>query len=122
MRKRLFAEFVDGRVCLAKARSKCACELLKLLGTEQKSLVFGERISQAEELYQILRQRFPGRVGRIIRRAESKTVREKNYWICMKKLRDAEIVSGPKGIPGKKGKFPFTKQTVCDSIMYSGFY
>lgn len=48
MRKRL--------VCLAEARIACACDLLKRLDTKEKIIIFGERISQADELYRLLQQ------------------------------------------------------------------
>lgn len=51
-------------VCMAEARTECAMNLIKRLGTEQKILVFGERISQAEELYLLLQKHFPGKAGR----------------------------------------------------------
>lgn len=51
-------------VCLASARVQCAECLIELIGTGQKVIVFGERISQAEELYRILQKQFPGKTGR----------------------------------------------------------
>lgn len=51
-------------VCLAFARIACACDLTERLDPGDKVLIFGERISQAEELYGILQHRYPGRVGR----------------------------------------------------------
>lgn len=51
-------------VCLASARISCACNLLERLAEKEKILIFGERISQAEELYQLLQERYSGRVGR----------------------------------------------------------
>lgn len=51
-------------VCLASARSSCALELLRLLPAREKILVFGERISQAEELYQLVQDAFPGKAAR----------------------------------------------------------
>lgn len=51
-------------VCLAEARNKCAVRLIELLGVGRKIIVFGERISQAEELYKTLQQYFPGKIGR----------------------------------------------------------
>ena len=51
-------------VCLAAARCDCACELMRRLGTSKKVIIFGERISQAEQLYRRLEQAYPGRVGR----------------------------------------------------------
>ncbi len=56
MRKRL--------VCLAEARIACACDLLKRLDTKEKIIIFGERISQADELYRLLQADYPERVGR----------------------------------------------------------
>lgn len=51
-------------VCLAAARIPCALALIERLPDDERILVFGERISQAEELYRLLRERYPGRVGR----------------------------------------------------------
>ncbi len=51
-------------VCLASARLNCACRLIELLPPDEKILVFGERVSQAEELYRLLEKRYPGRAGR----------------------------------------------------------
>lgn len=51
-------------VCRAKARTYCAVSLIQMLGIRQKMIVFGERIDQADELYEILKKYFPGRIGR----------------------------------------------------------
>lgn len=51
-------------VCQASARIACACDLIKNLAHHEKILIFGERISQAEELYWRLQEHYPGRVGR----------------------------------------------------------
>lgn len=51
-------------VCLASARTACTCELVRRLDTKEKILIFGERISQADELYQLLQEQYPERVGR----------------------------------------------------------
>ncbi|MCI8515352.1 MAG: DEAD/DEAH box helicase [Hungatella sp.] len=51
-------------VCLASARISCACDLVQRLDEREKILLFGERISQAEEIYRLLAGRYPGRVGR----------------------------------------------------------
>ena len=51
-------------VCLATARVSCALDLTERLGTEARILIFGERVSQAEELYGLLQERCPGRAGR----------------------------------------------------------
>lgn len=45
-------------------RNQCAVCLVEMLGIGQKILVFGERIRQAEELYRILQERFPEKIGR----------------------------------------------------------
>lgn len=55
-------------VCLASARITCACILIERL-TEQlpqgeRILIFGERISQAEELFSLLQKQYPGKIGR----------------------------------------------------------
>lgn len=51
-------------VCLAAERIACACELIERLGIREKVIIFGERISQADELYRLLTEKYPGRVGR----------------------------------------------------------
>lgn len=51
-------------VCMASARISCACELIARLAPHEKILIFGERINQAEELYRILQEKYPQRVGR----------------------------------------------------------
>ncbi|MCD7864404.1 MAG: DEAD/DEAH box helicase [Lachnospiraceae bacterium] len=51
-------------VCLAADRIVCAQELIRRISSREKIMVFGERIAQAEELYQILSRQYPGRVGR----------------------------------------------------------
>ena len=51
-------------VCLAAARIQCVRDLVERLGDDDKIIVFGERIRQMEELYILLRERYPGRVGR----------------------------------------------------------
>ena len=51
-------------VCQAQARTVCAADLIERLEPEAKILVFGERIAQAEELYALLQEKYPGRIGR----------------------------------------------------------
>lgn len=51
-------------VCMASERLDCAEDLICQLGTQDKIIVFGERILQAEELYQRLNGQYPGRIGR----------------------------------------------------------
>lgn len=55
-------------VCMASARVACANDLagrlLERMPQNERLLVFGERISQAEELYQLLHGQYPGRIGR----------------------------------------------------------
>lgn len=51
-------------VCIASARISCACELLARLPLSEKIIIFGERIHQAEELYQLLQTQYPGKIGR----------------------------------------------------------
>lgn len=56
MRKRL--------VCLASARISCVIDLIGRLNPQDKILIFGERISQADELYALLQEACPEKVGR----------------------------------------------------------
>lgn len=51
-------------VCLASARVSCTCDLVKRLDAEEKILIFSERTSQADELYQLLQKSYPEKVGR----------------------------------------------------------
>lgn len=52
-------------ICLASSRLSCACALIRLLDPREKIIIFGERIAQAEELYQMLSRQYPQRVARI---------------------------------------------------------
>lgn len=51
-------------VCLASERSVCARELVERLSPDERIIIFGERIHQAEELYRMLSRRYPGKTGR----------------------------------------------------------
>lgn len=51
-------------VCLAEERTACVCELIECLDIREKIIIFGERISQADELYSILQEKYSGRIGR----------------------------------------------------------
>jgi len=49
---------------MASAWLDCAYDLIQKLGIQDKILIFGERILQAEELYKRLRYPYPEKVGR----------------------------------------------------------
>ncbi len=49
--------------CLAASRVSCALSLIERLECSSKILIFGERIDQAEQVYQALSRRYPNRVG-----------------------------------------------------------
>lgn len=51
-------------VCQARSRTLCAADLIERLDPGGKILIFGERIAQAEELYRLLQERYPGKTGR----------------------------------------------------------
>lgn len=51
-------------VCLASARITCTCALISRLDANDRIIIFGERISQADELYHILLEKYPEQVGR----------------------------------------------------------
>lgn len=51
-------------VCLASARISCVRDLVDRLDAQEKILIFGERISQADKLYYLLQETYPERVGR----------------------------------------------------------
>lgn len=51
-------------ICEAGERIHCACSLIACLNKDEKILIFGERIRQAEEIYEILQREYPERVGR----------------------------------------------------------
>lgn len=51
-------------VCMASERLDCAYDLVQYLGTQDKILIFGERIRQAEALYERMRDLYPGKVAR----------------------------------------------------------
>ncbi len=50
--------------CMASSRIACTLDLIRQLEQTAKILIFGERIQQAEQLYQALCALYPGRVGR----------------------------------------------------------
>ena len=69
-------------VCLASERVSCVCALIERLDVKKGILIFGERVSQAEELYGILQNKYPGRVGRYhskMGRQANKNVLERFY-------------------------------------------
>ena len=49
---------------MAAERLDCAYDLIQYLGIQDKILIFGERIRQAEALYARLRDLYPGKVAR----------------------------------------------------------
>lgn len=51
-------------VALASARTACAAELVRYLGQQEKILIFSERTSQADTLYQLLQTYYPEKIGR----------------------------------------------------------
>ncbi len=51
-------------VCMASERIDCALTLICRLDENKKILIFGERIRQAEMLYERLNHQYPGKVGR----------------------------------------------------------
>lgn len=52
-------------ICLASLRLSCVCALIPRLDSGEKIMIFGERITQADQLYQLLSRQYPQRVGRI---------------------------------------------------------
>lgn len=51
-------------VCMASGRLDCTYDLVQYLGIQDKILIFGERIRQAEALYERLHDLYPGKVAR----------------------------------------------------------
>lgn len=51
-------------IALASARVECACRLIALLPSQDRIIIFGERIPQTDELYRRLSEAYPGKVGR----------------------------------------------------------
>lgn len=51
-------------VCLAASRTSCVLELIKRLNTNDKIIIFSERIKQADDLYRFLNACYPERIGR----------------------------------------------------------
>ncbi len=49
---------------MAAGRLDCTCDLIRYLGIQDKILIFGERIRQAETLYERLHVLYPGKVAR----------------------------------------------------------
>lgn len=63
----LYMQFTMRRrqlVCLASERTTCAVSLAGLLPRDEKIIIFGERIRQADELYRLLMRRYPEKAGR----------------------------------------------------------
>lgn len=73
-------------LCLASGRISCALALIRLLPPGEKILIFGERIQQANELYQRLQAFYPERVGRI--HSQMGTLANKN---TLERFRTGEI-------------------------------
>lgn len=73
-------------VCQASARIACAEDLIARLDPKEKILIFGERIAQAEELYRLLQERYPGKAGRY----HSKMGQQANRNV-LDRFRDGEI-------------------------------
>lgn len=48
----------------AKARIACTRDILRVLLPDKRAIVFAERIETVDALYEILREEYPGRVGR----------------------------------------------------------
>lgn len=51
-------------VCQAGVRIHCVCDLVRRLPSGEKIIIFGESISQAQELYELLDKQYKGRAGR----------------------------------------------------------
>lgn len=51
-------------VCFAASRASCVYSLVTRLHIDEKILIFSERIRQADELYQLLQNHYPEKVGR----------------------------------------------------------
>lgn len=50
-------------LCLAEARIFCVLCIVRALPCETKILIFSERIAQAEQMYALLKERYPGQVA-----------------------------------------------------------
>ncbi len=50
--------------CMASSRISCVSELIRLLSSRERILIFGERIQQANQVYALLSAQFPNQVGR----------------------------------------------------------
>jgi len=52
------------QVCMARRRILCACRLVECLDLRKKLIVFSESVEQADTLYDILKSRYRGKIGR----------------------------------------------------------
>ena len=73
-------------VCLASSRISCACSLIERFSSTEKIIIFGERISQADELFQLLNRRYPGKIGRYHSKMGSQANRN-----SLQRFRDGDI-------------------------------
>lgn len=60
-------------ICCAEARIGCVLELISRLSLQDRLLIFGERIEQADILYRELNLRYPNQVGRYHSEMEKET-------------------------------------------------
>lgn len=51
-------------MCSASSRLACACKLIEALNPRDRIILFGERIEQADAIYQLLSLQYPNQVGR----------------------------------------------------------
>lgn len=51
-------------VCLAASRTSCVIDLIKRLNSNEKIIIFSERIRQADDLYRLLSASYPEKIGR----------------------------------------------------------
>lgn len=73
-------------VCMAAGRIDCAYDLIRCLGTQDKILIFCERIHQAEILYERLHRLFPGKIARY--HSQLGTLANKN---ALERFREGDI-------------------------------
>lgn len=70
----------------AKARLSCACSLIREISPQTKIIIFGERIDQADSLYQQLMREFPSQAGRCHSKMDQKVRRQ-----TLDRFRDGEL-------------------------------
>lgn len=73
-------------ICCAKARLSCTCSLIRELPSQAKIIIFGERIDQANKLFELLTREFPGQAGRCHSKMDKQVRRQ-----ALERFRNGEL-------------------------------